>query len=392
MIIEKAHRLANVNEYYLSRKLEEIRKMNLSGANVINLGIGSPDLAPSDATIKSLIRFAEGPRNHGYQSYKGIPELRNAIGEWCHNTYDITLNAENEILPLMGSKEGIMHISMAFLNEGDEVLVPDPGYPTYTSVSNLVGAKIRTYEVSASNKKSIDIEQLKKADLSKVKIMWINFPHMPTGRKADLDLLKELVGLAKEKSFLLCHDNPYSLILNDKPVSIFSIEGAKDVALELNSFSKSHNMAGWRLGWVAGKNEYLQHVLTVKTNFDSGMFLPIQHAAIEALNNPQEWHQEQNRIYRERKSLGFELLDALGCEYEKDQSGLFLWAKVPGHVENAEVFCDQILKEAKVFISPGIIFGKNGTNHLRVSLCSNTNLLETAIKRIKDYLKLKSKT
>ncbi len=389
MIIKKANRLANVNEYYLSRKLEEIRKMNLNGDNVINLGIGSPDLAPSEATINSLARFAQGPKNHGYQSYRGIPELRKAIAQWCEKTYQISLNSESEILPLMGSKEGIMHISMAYLNEGDEVLVPDPGYPTYTSVSNLVGAKIRTYEVSATNKVSIDIEQLQKADLSKVKIMWINFPHMPTGRKADLSLLKELVALAKEKSFLLCHDNPYSLILNNKPASIFNVEGAEEVSLELNSFSKSHNMAGWRLGWLTGKSEFLQHVLTVKTNFDSGMFLPIQHAAIEALNNSQEWHLEQNKIYQERKVVALELLDALGCIYEKDQAGLFVWAKVPGHVKDAEIFCDQILQEAKVFMSPGIIFGDKGKNYLRISLCCDTILLKSAINRIKDYLKLK---
>ncbi len=386
MIIQKANRLANVSEYYLSQKLEEIRKMNLNGANVINLGIGSPDLVPSGATINSLTRFVQGPKNHGYQSYRGIPEFRRAIAEWCQKTYNITLNGDNEIIPLMGSKEGIMHISMAFLNEGDEVLVPDPGYPTYTSVSNLLGAKIKTYEVSATKEKCIDIEQLRKSDLSKVKLMWINFPHMPTGRRADKELLSQLVTLAKEKSFLLCHDNPYSLILNDVPVSIFNIDGAKEVALELNSFSKSHNMAGWRLGWVAGNEEYLQQVITVKSNFDSGMFLPIQHAAIEALNNSKEWHEQQNHEYQQRKKLAQDMLKVLDCSYEEEQAGLFVWAKVPDNVESAEKFCNQLLQKAKVFISPGIIFGNNGSNYIRVSLCSDKHLLETATSRIQNYL------
>lgn len=386
MIIAKADRLTTVEEYYLSRKLEEIREMNANGAQVINLGIGSPDLMPSEATIGALTSAAKVATHHGYQSYRGIPELREAIAQWMQSNFRIALNAIGEILPLMGSKEGIMHVSMAFLNQDDEVLVPDPGYPTYTSVTRLVGAKIRHYPVNGQSGVAIDIEQLRKEDLSKVKLMWINFPHMPTGKKADLKLLKQLVELAKEKKFLLCHDNPYSLILNDEPFSIFNVEGAKEVAIELNSFSKSHNMAGWRLGWVAGDASYIQTILTVKSNFDSGTFLPIQHAAIKAMQNSKEWHQKQNDIYKERKNPALQLLDKLGCTYADDQAGMFVWAKLPDAIENAENFVNDILKNAQVFISPGHIFGEQGKSYVRVSLCSSKEVLQEAIKRIDAYL------
>lgn len=386
MIIPKANRLASVEEYYLSRKLEEIRKMNANGVQVINLGIGSPDLMPSETTINALTSSAKVATHHGYQSYRGIPELREAIAQWLQNNFHISLNAANEILPLMGSKEGIMHISMAFLNEGDEVLVPDPGYPTYTSVTRLLGAKVRTYAVNGQSGAAINIAQLKSEDLSRVKLMWINFPHMPTGKKADIALLEELVELAKEKQFLLCHDNPYSLILNDKPLSIFNVKGAKEVAIELNSFSKSHNMAGWRLGWVAGDASYLQTILTVKSNFDSGMFLPIQHAAIEAMQNSKTWHQKQNLIYSERKTLALHLLNQLRCTYTDDQAGMFVWAKWPDTIKHTEAFVDDILQKAKVFISPGHIFGAQGKNYVRISLCSSKEVLEEAIKRIETYL------
>ena len=385
MIISKANRLASVEEYYLSRKLEEIRVMNANGAKVINLGIGSPDLMPSEETIEALTASAKVPAHHGYQSYRGIPELREAIAQWLNNNFHIALNPEAEILPLMGSKEGIMHISMAFLNEGDEVLVPDPGYPTYTSVSKLVGAKIRYYEVKTEGS-GINIEKLRQQDLSSVKLMWINFPHMPTGKKADLKLLQQVVELAKENKFLLCHDNPYSLILNDEPLSIFNVEGAKEVAVELNSFSKSHNMAGWRLGWVAGAASYIQTILTVKSNFDSGMFLPVQHAAIKALQNTKDWHLQQNDIYKERKTLAEQLLIKLGCTFNTNQAGMFVWAKLPEGVNNTESFIDEILQKAQVFITPGHIFGAGGTDYVRVSLCSDKKVLEEAIRRIDAYL------
>ncbi|GAA5033378.1 aminotransferase [Marivirga lumbricoides] len=385
MIISKANRLASVEEYYLSRKLEEIRVMNANGAKVINLGIGSPDLMPSEETIKALTASAKAPAHHGYQSYRGIPELREAVAQWLETNFHIALNPTAEILPLMGSKEGIMHISMAFLNEGDEVLVPNPGYPTYTSVSKLVGAKIRYYEMKTEGP-AIDIENLKQQDLSRVKLMWINFPHMPTGKKADFNLLQQLVALAKEEKFLLCHDNPYSLILNDEPLSIFNVEGAREVAVELNSFSKSHNMAGWRLGWVAGEASYIQTILTVKSNFDSGMFLPVQHAAIKALQNTKEWHSNQNAIYKERKVLAEQLLNKLGCNFNANQAGMFLWAKLPQGIDDAENFIDEILQKAHVFISPGHIFGTKGAGYVRVSLCSDKKVLEEAIQRIDAYI------
>ncbi|WP_317193588.1 pyridoxal phosphate-dependent aminotransferase [Marivirga aurantiaca] len=379
--------MTEVSEYYLSRKLEEIRWMNATGEKVINLGIGSPDMPPSEETIKVLSRSALNPAHHGYQSYKGIPELREAISLWNQRTYKTTLNPETEILPLMGSKEGIMHISMAFLNPDDEVLVPNPGYPTYTSVSKLLGAKVRPYDLLPASPQAIDMEKLKKEDLSKVKLMWINFPHMPTGRRADETLLAALVELAKEKGFLLCHDNPYSLILNDYPLSIFNVEGAGEVAIELNSFSKSHNMAGWRLGWVAGMESYIKTILTVKSNFDSGMFLPIQHAAIQALQNDDDWHRQQNQEYIQRQVVARQLLDLLGCTYTTDQAGMFVWAKAPGHIKNVEEFVNEILQKAKVFISPGQIFGSNGEGYVRVSLCSSRDLLMEAYQRIETYVK-----
>ncbi len=387
MIIQPSQRVKEVKEYYLSRKLEEIRKMNASGANVINLGIGSPDMSPSEDTITTLSMSASNPDHHGYQSYKGIVQFRKAIAEWNRKIYGTYLDPEKEILPLMGSKEGIMHVSMAFLNAADQVLVPDPGYPTYTSVSKLLGAVIVPYDINTEEKWCIDIEKLRQQDLSKVKLMWINFPHMPTGKKANTDLLRALVDLAKEKQFLLCHDNPYSLILNDTPLSIFNVEDAKEVAIELNSFSKSHNMAGWRLGWVAGAENYIQNILTVKSNFDSGMFLPVQHAAIQALQNDKEWHQQQNEEYKQRRVLAYNFLALLGCTYTKDQAGMFVWAKVPDHIADVEEFVNNILYEAKVFISPGHIFGNNGKSYVRVSLCRSQESLNEAIERIKTYKK-----
>lgn len=381
-MIQTADRIKNVEEYYFSKKLAEVRSLDSPELRVINLGIGSPDLAPSENTIGALIASAKNPANHGYQNYKGIPQLREAIAAFYNRTYAVSLNAETDILPLMGSKEGIMHICMAFVNEGDEVLIPDPGYPTYASVAKLTGAKVTTYAMAEALGWRIDVKALRKKDLSKVKIMWVNFPHMPTGSIASKEELTELVDLARENDFLIVNDNPYSLILNDSPLSILSIEGAEEVALELNSLSKSHNMAGWRIGWVVGRKEYIEAVLRVKSNMDSGMFLGLQHAAVEALKNGEEWFQKQNAIYRERQIAASKILEALGCSFSKEQSGLFMWAKAPESIVDVEKWIDEILHGTKVFITPGFIFGDGGKRFIRISLCATEEKLNEALVRI----------
>lgn len=386
MIIPVANRLGNVEEYYFSKKLKEIKILNDKGANIINLGIGSPDLPPSPATIEALNLCAQNEKSHGYQSYTGIPELRNAISNWMEKTYNVSTNPENEILPLMGSKEGIMHISMTFLNTGDKVLVPNPGYPTYSSVSNLVGAQMIHYDLDENNNWAIDIEKLKTLPLNEVKLMWINFPNMPTGADYDFDTLKQLVDLAHQHKFLIINDNPYSLVLNPKPGSIFNIPGAKEVAIELNSLSKSHNMAGWRVGWLAGKSDYVNSVLRVKSNMDSGMFLGIQKAAVEAFNNSSDWHKQQNEIYANRKKLVLEIFDYLGLSYNPNSVGMFVWGKIKNDAIDASELVDKILYDAGVFITPGLIFGSNGNRYLRASLCANENQIKEALVRIQSKL------
>ncbi len=387
-MIETAKRIANVEEYYFSRKLAEVRTLDTGDVRVINLGIGSPDQAPSPNAIDALITSAKNPANHGYQNYKGIPAFRKAIADFNKRTYNTALDPESMILPLMGSKEGIMHISMAFVNEGEEVLIPNPGYPTYSSVANLVGARLRPYDLKEELNWGIDIDALRRSDLSKVKLMWINFPHMPTGRTASKDELKHLVDLAREKQFLIVNDNPYSLILNDEPLSLLSVPGAEEVALELNSLSKSHNMAGWRLGWVAGKKEYIDAVLKVKSNMDSGMFLGLQHAAIEALDqNGREWFKALNKMYADRKQVANEILDELGCTYASKQSGLFVWAKAPDSIGDVEKWIDEILYGTKVFITPGFIFGEAGRRFIRISLCCTVEKLKEALSRIRKFKK-----
>ncbi|MEJ0056499.1 MAG: aminotransferase class I/II-fold pyridoxal phosphate-dependent enzyme [Bacteroidota bacterium] len=390
-MIRTANRIANVEEYYFSRKLAEVRGLDTPELRVINLGIGSPDMAPSVPTIAALIQSAQDPANHGYQNYKGIPALRQSIAALYNKVYNVTLDPETGILPLMGSKEGIMHIAMAFVNEGDEILIPDPGYPTYASVGKLVGATTRTYEMKESLDWGVDIESLKKQDLSKVKLMWVNFPHMPTGRVASRAEMKELVDIARKNQFLIVNDNPYSLILNDSPLSILSIEGADEVALELNSLSKSHNMAGWRIGWVAGRKEFIEAVLKVKSNMDSGMFLGLQHAAVEALKYDQRWFDEINTVYRERSVAARQILEELGCTYSEKQSGLFVWAKAPKHVADVERWIDEILYGTKVFITPGFIFGEAGRRHIRISLCATIEKLEIALDRIRQWRKSEGK-
>jgi LL-diaminopimelate aminotransferase len=388
--IKTAQRIANVEEYYFSRKLAEVRGLDSPELRVINLGIGSPDMAPSSNAIDALINAAKNPANHGYQSYKGLPAFRKAIADFYKTTYQVNLDTESMILPLMGSKEGIMHIAMAFVNEGDEVLIPNPGYPTYSSVANLVGAKLRPYDLKEELNWGIDIEALRNSDLSNVKLMWVNFPHMPTGRVASRDELKALVDLARKNNFLIVNDNPYSLILNDNPLSILSIDGAEDVALELNSLSKSHNMAGWRLGWVAGKKDFVDAVLKVKSNMDSGMFLGLQHAAAEALKSGREWFTDLNSKYAARKKVAIEILHLLGCSVSNDQSGLFVWAKAPASITDVGKWIDEILYGTKVFITPGFIFGEGGRRYLRVSLCCTVELLTEAKTRIEIFLKDKA--
>lgn len=386
-MIKTADRIAGIEEYYFSRKLAEVRALDKPGLRVINLGIGSPDQAPSISTIDALIKSARNAGSHGYQSYKGIPAFRKGIADYYGRTYHVSLDPESMILPLMGSKEGIMHIAMAFVNDGDEVLVPNPGYPTYSSVARLVGGTIRNYDLDENSNWGIDVKSLRNQDLSKVKIMWVNFPHMPTGRVASIAELQELVELARAHEFLVVNDNPYSMILNDHPLSILSVQGAEDVAMELNSLSKSHNMAGWRLGWVAGRKEYIDAVLRVKSNMDSGMFLGLQHAAAEALKNGADWFTQLNKLYGDRKKRATKILDALGCSYSSEQSGLFVWAKAADQIEDVEKWIDEILYDTRVFITPGFIFGDAGKRYVRISLCSTEDVLEEALERIESFVK-----
>lgn len=384
MIIQGANRLNNVKEYYFVKKLEEIARLNQEGKNVISFGIGSPDLAPSAATLKALGETAALPSIHGYQPYRGIPTLRDAIAAWYKRTYHVTLDPNTEVLPLMGSKEGILHISMAFLNPGEKALVPNPGYPTYTSLTTLIGAEVQHYDLTDANKWYPDLDKLRDSDLSGVKLMWINYPHMPTGTPARKDVFEKLVRFAHDKKILLCHDNPYSLVLpQSEPMSILSVDGAMDVAIELNSMSKSHNMAGWRIGMMLGKKEYLTPALTVKSNIDSGMFLGLQKAAIEAFSNSDQWHAERNEIYHRRREWVYKILDLLGFEYSKDQVGLFVWAKPKSDIGSIPEYVDRILHTAYVFFTPGEIFGSNGSGFLRASLCVPEEKMAEAYERLK---------
>lgn len=383
--IVPANRIGNVQEYYFSVKLKEIAQMNAQGADVINLGIGSPDLPPAKEVTDTLAQEAANPKAHGYQPYVGIPELRNAWAQWYRRWYNVELDPANEVLPLIGSKEGIMHISMAFINEGDAVLVPNPGYPTYSSVSKLVGAKIISYDLSAGNGWQPDFEALEarhaagEIDLGAVKLMWCNYPNMPTGANGSVELFEKLVAFGKKYGIIICHDNPYSFILNDNPLSIMSIEGAKDICIELNSMSKSHNMPGWRIGMVASNRQFIEWILRVKSNMDSGMFRPMQLAAVKALEAPQSWYREMNKVYQARKDLARAILEKVGAEVAPEQVGLFLWGKVAGRGVD---ICDDVLYKAKVFITPGFIFGSNGENYIRISLCANEQTLARALERI----------
>ncbi|MCR9252953.1 MAG: aminotransferase class I/II-fold pyridoxal phosphate-dependent enzyme [bacterium] len=387
MIIQGADRLSSVEEYYFSKKLKEIRNLNLEGRDIINLGIGSPDMPPSDEVIETLSSEAQQETNHGYQSYVGIPELRKAISGYLSSQYQIDYSAENEILPLIGSKEGIMHISMAFLNEGDKVLVPNPGYPTYSSVSKLVGAEIVTYELSETNSWKLNFDSLEQLPLSEVKLMWVNYPNMPTGQKGDMQDFARLIELAKKHKFLIINDNPYGQLYEGEQLSILQAQGAKEVCLELNSLSKSHNMAGWRVGWIVGDSSYISTILKVKSNMDSGMFKPLQLAAVKALNSDHKWFESLKNSYQERRTLAFQIMDILNCTYEKYQGGMFVWAKIPDAIESVESWIDQIILEAEVFITPGFIFGSKGERYIRISLCSNLDILGEALERINQWKK-----
>ena len=386
MKIKTADRLNVVSEYYFSRKLKEIAALRQKGIDVINLGIGSPDRAPAAGVVETLVQEARNPKNHAYQSYAGIPELRRAYAEWYQRFFHVKLDGDTEILPLMGSKEGIMHISMAFLNPGDEVLVPNPGYPAYAAVAGLLGAKVRYFGLQENNRWFPDLEKLEKENLSNVKLMWVNYPNMPTGAKASLEIFKALVRFGHRHNILIVNDNPYGFILNEEQLSIMQVPGAKEVALELNSLSKSHNMAGWRLGMLAGHPEYVKAVLQVKSNMDSGMFKPLQLAAVKALQQPESWYHQLNRVYAKRRKEAFALFDALECRYDKNQVGMFVWAKIPGERESAEEFSEEILKKTAVFITPGFIFGPAGERYLRLSLCTEESRLKEARQRIEKLL------
>ena len=384
MIIEAAEKLENINEYYFSMKLKQIAELRAAGKPIINLGIGNPDQPPSPETIDALKRSAENPKNHGYQSYIGIPALRRALSDFYKKTYNVSLDADTEILPLLGSKEGISHISNAFLNPGDVVLVPNPGYPTYTSATYLANAQPVSYSLDAANGWLPDLSKLSAGVLRECKLLWINYPNMPTGAKGALAAFEKLIKLANEYRFLIVNDNPYSLILNEsEPISIFQAENAKAVCLELNSLSKSHNLAGARIGMVGGAADYISAILKVKSNVDSGMYLPVQESAVAALGNSDEWHTERNEVYKNRRKYARQIMDALGCVYEKEQVGLFIWGEIPARYANAEELTERLLHKTDVFITPGFIFGDGGARYIRISLCSPENDLKEALERIK---------
>ncbi|SMG15690.1 Aspartate/methionine/tyrosine aminotransferase [Marivirga sericea] len=384
-MIETADRIIEIKEYYFSKKLEEVKSLDNSDFPIINLGIGSPDLAPHDKVIQALKTYASKPDLHAYQSYRGIPELRNAIADYYSQYFEVKLDANREILPLVGSKEGIMHITQAFVNPGDEVFIPNPGYPTYAAVTKLAQAKIRFYDLKEENNWQLDIESLEKMDLSRVKLFWLNSPHMPTGVQYATEDLHKLVGLAEKYQFLIINDNPYSMILNMHYQSILSIEGASEVAIELNSLSKSHNMAGWRLGWCSGRAEFINAIVKVKSNMDSGMFKPLQLAAAEALKLGSDWFENLNSVYKQRRVLAEKVLQKLGCSFDANQQGLFIWAKLPSNISDCEKWVDHLLYEYHLFLSPGFIFGTQGQDYVRISLCAKEEQFEIALNRLETY-------
>ena len=379
-MIETAKRINNVQEYYFSRKLKEVRQLMSEGKPIINMGIGSPDLVPHSSVIEAIQKARFDEKVHEYQSYQGLPELRQALADFYKSNFNVELNPNSEILPLMGSKEGIMHISLAFLNEGDAVLIPNPGYPTYASVTELVQAKVIYYDLKEENNWQPNFDTLEKMDLSKVKLMWVGYPHMPTGANATLELYQKLIDFGKKHNILIVNDNPYSFVLNDNPLSICQIEGSKEIALELNSLSKTFNMAGWRVGMVSGNATLIDAILKVKSNMDSGMFYGIQKGAIAALKLGKSWFDSQNEIYTRRRNLIFELAEKMCCTFDKNAVGMFIWAKLPDGIQS-EVFIDNLLYEKHIFLTPGTIFGSNGGGYIRFSLCVKEENIVEAIKR-----------
>lgn len=379
-MIQTAKRLNSVQEYYFSRKLREVRQLIAEGKPVINMGIGSPDLAPDITVIEAMQKAMFDDKAHEYQSYQGLPELRKGMADFYATHFNVDLDFNTEILPLMGSKEGIMHISLAFLNEGDEVLIPNPGYPTYASVTELVQAKAVYYDLTAATNWQPDFEELEKTDLSKVKLMWVSYPHMPTGANGTLELFEKLIAFGKKHNILIVNDNPYSFVLNGNPLSILQVEGSSAIALELNSLSKTYNMAGWRVGMVMGNPILIDAILKVKSNMDSGMFYGIQKGAVEALKLGNEWFEKQNEIYTKRRNLIFKLAEKLNCVFDKNSVGLFVWAKLPAGILSEE-FIDKVLIEKHIFITPGTIFGSNGEGYIRFSLCVTEEKIQQAIER-----------
>lgn len=382
--IVPAHRVSEVKEYYFSSKLKEIAALNAEGADIISLGVGGPDCPPHDEVIETLCSEAHKPGAHGYQPYVGLPALREAYSQWYARYYNVELDPTNEVLPLIGSKEGILHTTLAFINPGDGVLVPNPGYPTYTSVSRLAGATIHYYDLTEDNNWEPDFDQLEKLSENNIKLMWVNYPHMPTGKTANLELFKKLIDFGHRHGIVIVNDNPYSFILNDKPLSMLQVEGARDIAIEMNSLSKSHNMPGWRMGMVASNPTFINWILKVKSNVDSGQYKPMMMAAIKALQAGDDWYKSVNATYTTRRKAAEELMTQLGCTYDKNQRGLFLWGRIPDTEPSAEQYAQHILDKARVFVVPGFIFGSNGNRYIRISLCATEQKIREAINRVKE--------
>ena len=383
--IVPADRVEAIKEYYFSRKLRELAKLNAEGADIISLGIGGPDRAPAEDVITTMQRELEKESNHSYQSHNGLPELRRAFADWYMAKYGVELNPDNEIQPLIGSKEGILHLSLTFLNPGDGVLVPDPGYPTYSSVSRLIGAEIFKYDLTEEGGWLPDFEALERLPLEKIKLMWVNYPHMPTGRQATHETFERLIDFGRRHGIVIAHDNPYSFILNREPQSILQVDGAKEVAIELNSLSKSHNMAGWRVAMAASNPTFISWLLKVKSNIDSGQFKPLMLAAAQALKAGDDWYDELYDVYAERRKIAEEIMAELGCTFDHAQRGMFLWGKIPDNVPSGEWLADELFYKAKVFITPGFIFGRNGERYVRISLCAKPEKLKESLDRIRDY-------
>ena len=382
--IVPADRVQTVSEYFFSKKLREVAALRAQGMDIISLGIGGPDRPPHAKVVERLCEESRRDDTHSYQSYVGIPELRKAFAEWYERSYGVQLNPESEIQPLIGSKEGILHTTLAFVNKGDGVLVPNPGYPTYTSVSRLAEAEIFTYDLCEESGWQPDFEALERLPLERIKLMWVNYPNMPTGARATKETMQRLVDFGRRHGIVICNDNPYSFILNEQPESLLAIEGAKDVCIEMNSLSKSHNMAGWRVGMLAAKPEFVQWILRVKSNIDSGMFRPLQLAAVEALGCDDEWYVALNAEYAERRKIAEQIMEAVGCSYDPNQVGLVLWGRIPDRLADVEELTERVLHEARVFIVPGFIFGSNGSRYIRISLCAKNEMLEEALNRIKN--------